>query len=622
MSNPFKFKSSSEKFSGRFKSIFKVFFIVFGILISLAILLEVLYQNKKDGDLNGKYDYVEYVKKAESIPTINSDGTMNGINLLLISSLNDSFIKDYLTTCQKNTIGAYNDNKGHVSVDGIIALNMAEQGSYDSSPIPCTYFPWDSANQKVIWNQSINGLPAEALTFEKANRQVFGGNNGSGPVTPYKKADDVAPDPANGGTASPFQIGRKWMNLMEPSKINGYNETSSRTSDITYFPDQLKYIDGIRDGVLNSYFNVDDLEPEDATALAIMFFALGEGNACRMEFSGITGTGSDSKEKRLSSWNEYKETMDRVDKKYGASLAKYSYDTLDFHRIVNIAMSMAAVDTGGWKFEDDYKIGELLSEGLVSYQILYPGASQSDFESFVNSNKRSSGGFYLNRTAPCRINREGDSYSSNSDNISFGHTFMALYMGKYYYAYLLQMGGLADVDPTNPSTYMNKLQEGEWLPSGETDWLKEVGIELNSLNSNRIKLLNEGHSVLGAPYIWAGTTWPVFDGSNWSGGLDCSGFTQQTTQRSLAISISRSTYSQIDNENLEPVEPDQARPGDLVYHFNSRNDNHHVVFFLKNNGDGTILALHSPSTGDVVKVADYPEGRGRFAYRRIKGIDD
>jgi cell wall-associated NlpC family hydrolase len=105
---------------------------------------------------------------------------------------------------------------------------------------------------------------------------------------------------------------------------------------------------------------------------------------------------------------------------------------------------------------------------------------------------------------------------------------------------------------------------------------------------------------LGTPYLWAGTS-P-------STGFDCSGFTQYV-YRHFGVSIGRSTGNQI-NSGVG-VSKGDLMPGDLVFFGSSTNPKHTGIYV------GNNKYIHSPHTGDVVKISAMT--RGDFiSGRRVK----
>ncbi|MBL4938351.1 C40 family peptidase [Clostridium sp. YIM B02515] len=92
---------------------------------------------------------------------------------------------------------------------------------------------------------------------------------------------------------------------------------------------------------------------------------------------------------------------------------------------------------------------------------------------------------------------------------------------------------------------------------------------------------------LGTPYLWGGTS---------PSGFDCSGFTQYV-YRHFGISLGRTTYDQI--KNGYSVSRDELQPGDLVFYGRGGSPTHMGIYI----GNG--MYIHSPRTGDVIKISSY-----------------
>ncbi len=145
-------------------------------------------------------------------------------------------------------------------------------------------------------------------------------------------------------------------------------------------------------------------------------------------------------------------------------------------------------------------------------------------------------------------------------------------------------------------------------------WLLDYGIDTSTLSNERLDVLNEAKKWIGSWYVWGGTTPP--QGSDWTygnggGGFDCSGYTRYVLNTSLGIKIPRTTYSQIGYSGFERIPISEAQPGDIIFNGSIS----HTGFFLKDNG-GDITILHSPNTGDKVKVSRY--SRPTYAYRYVE----
>lgn len=112
------------------------------------------------------------------------------------------------------------------------------------------------------------------------------------------------------------------------------------------------------------------------------------------------------------------------------------------------------------------------------------------------------------------------------------------------------------------------------------------------------KVVAYASSFLQTPYRFNGTT---------PDGFDASGFVQYVFKH-FGIDVGRTTYEQI--KAGTSVSKDQLKIGDLVF-FGSAESPHHVGIYVGNN-----TYIHSPQTGDVVKVS--PLDRGDFvAVRRV-----
>jgi cell wall-associated NlpC family hydrolase len=105
-------------------------------------------------------------------------------------------------------------------------------------------------------------------------------------------------------------------------------------------------------------------------------------------------------------------------------------------------------------------------------------------------------------------------------------------------------------------------------------------------------------SLIGSPYVYGGTS---------NNGFDCSGFTSHVFQE-FGVPVTRSSTTQ--SQDGEPVDRDEAQPGDLVV-FTGTNPNvrepGHVGIVISEPGD-TITFVHSSSNGGV-KISQV-EGSG------------
>ncbi|ERI95681.1 NlpC/P60 family protein [Clostridiales bacterium oral taxon 876 str. F0540] len=141
-------------------------------------------------------------------------------------------------------------------------------------------------------------------------------------------------------------------------------------------------------------------------------------------------------------------------------------------------------------------------------------------------------------------------------------------------------------------------ESGNWyqirLSDGRTGWVSKSYLKLDVIISSRQEKINKvislSKSLLGTPYVWGGS-------SLQDGGFDCSGFTQYVF-KNVGVSLNRVSYEQA-NQGIA-VARQNLEPGDLVF-YSLAGDGRisHVGIYL---GDGKMI--HSPKTGDVVKITD------------------
>lgn len=131
-----------------------------------------------------------------------------------------------------------------------------------------------------------------------------------------------------------------------------------------------------------------------------------------------------------------------------------------------------------------------------------------------------------------------------------------------------------------------------------------IGVEVsetpsssNGVNSKASKAFEFCKSKLGTPYLWGGTT---------DNGYDCSGLMMKA-YASVGISIPRTSKQQ--STYGKSVSKSNLQVGDLVF-FGS--PVHHVGMYCGNN-----QYIHSPKTGDVVKISSLSGRKDYTCARRV-----
>ncbi|EPY2277935.1 transglycosylase SLT domain-containing protein [Clostridium sporogenes] len=152
-------------------------------------------------------------------------------------------------------------------------------------------------------------------------------------------------------------------------------------------------------------------------------------------------------------------------------------------------------------------------------------------------------------------------------------------------------------------SYINKLKEKQSLIKQEIALNKQQiatnGKLANSLgavggsyasgmgNSIGEQVVRNAQQYLGRPYKWGGSS-PAEN-------FDCSGLVQYVYKQ-VGISLNRTTYDQVKQGTA--VSKNQLQVGDAVF-FGSPSAPHHVGIYM---GNGKYI--HSPKTGDVIKVSN------------------
>jgi cell wall-associated NlpC family hydrolase len=137
-------------------------------------------------------------------------------------------------------------------------------------------------------------------------------------------------------------------------------------------------------------------------------------------------------------------------------------------------------------------------------------------------------------------------------------------------------------------------QYNEWyqiqLSDGRTGWANSQYMQIPERFQKINTVLTTAKSLLGTPYVWGGASLA-------QGGFDCSGFTQYVYKQA-GITLNRVSFQQAQQGTY--IQKESLQPGDLVFFsFQMNGTVNHVGIYI---GDGKMI--HSPKTGDVVKVAD------------------
>lgn len=148
------------------------------------------------------------------------------------------------------------------------------------------------------------------------------------------------------------------------------------------------------------------------------------------------------------------------------------------------------------------------------------------------------------------------------------------------------------------------------LSDGRVGWASGQYLVVNNLGETREQRVNSvigyAKSFLGTPYVYGGD-------SPSDGGFDCSGFTQYVFGK-YGYTLNRISRDQALNGTY--VSRANIQPGDLIfYSFEGNGVISHLGIYL---GDGKMI--HSPRTGDVVKITDITTSYWRDRYVTARRI--
>ena len=175
--------------------------------------------------------------------------------------------------------------------------------------------------------------------------------------------------------------------------------------------------------------------------------------------------------------------------------------------------------------------------------------------------------------------------------------------GKYATAYITSDSHTWDLTNGN---YITKLElslnevmdEKELEDANKDSDDMESRDEYSSSEATGASVVKYAKKFLGLKYVWGGTSLTT--------GADCSGFTQAVYAH-FGVTIGRTTYDQMKNgKAISTTDKSKWKKGDLIFPHSG-----HVVMYV---GDGQVI--HSPKTGDVVKISNVYFGTP-VAVRRV-----
>jgi len=156
-----------------------------------------------------------------------------------------------------------------------------------------------------------------------------------------------------------------------------------------------------------------------------------------------------------------------------------------------------------------------------------------------------------------------------------------------------------------------KDDDGRWirvaLPDGQLAWLARGDVTFEPPHIAAADLVAFSRRFLGLPYLWGGTS---------TFGYDCSGFVQMLYRR-LGVLLPRDAQPQADWKGLAPAEPNDLRPGDLLYFGSSDRHITHTGMFL-GGGEFISATVHEHPVVRIDRLDDPFWAKLFVAARRLK----
>lgn len=647
--------------------------LVIVLLVFMIMLVDETTISSRKGETSNKvYTSLKpSPEKENGLNPNNPDGTLNGLNLMLINNIKtEGYVKEILTIYRKSTENGLDDYGFQVPMEVKLGIQADETGLYNGTLLPKSYLP--TKNGIVVWKESFDGIPAEEMTVENLNP-----NNAISLVDRYPEiygqmSYNVGLDLFQGlyQNAAGTEV-----NGFPPSKLNWLGSSTGRPARTYYQPDGMSYLNGRLNRFVNDYFNDAEIEKFKQNLAMASITVPGTHNAGEAGFmvpltygyhwnNGASFTSESGYMAIESLYNDLNTSFKKypiLAKKYyghsgraiGAFLlceSGWSFTQVGFNYITNygnISDEVATDLLGSGKTSQDLinyfasKVNGLpISDSEASS--LYHWNNSKDGWVYYNENRNPKGFMFKFDPTKTVVKVDGSviPFLSVMNNETLGQIYSALFQGPYIYAVALKYAGV-DVDPTDPNSYLNSIPNGEWKPSGDTAWMTQYHVDTSELNPKRIAVLNEAYKWLGSWYTWGGISPPVKDENgewvrdpDYGRGFDCSAYTQHCVRTALSIDISRTTYTQIVNSNLEYVgENDdgasKAKPGDLIYYYytGDYNTEHVSIYLATDPENGKDIIMHAPVPGKRLCIATwdgtYDESpTTRRVYMRVKGIDN
>ena len=617
-----------------------------------------------------------------------SDATTGtGLNLLLMDSLTEGYVKEMLTLFRASSNGELDDKGFHVPVGALCGIQSCETGWYSGTHLLKSYLPY--ANGKVVWNEAYLGAAASDMTLSKFDNTVV---NKLG-INAINNSFD------SNYTTTVFQYDG-WTGDNAVSKMNGSGNSGRSKGDHYYLPDVLTannrmYSDGLKAIHLTDFDSSSVSDGFSATTYSLIH-GRGAGGFIQTTFgNGYTYKGEWSysdyidisqltSEELLKFYSYYPELGDN----YKSNHMNNSEFFAGFKAgsEMRYVVSCIAAKTDGWylsssakdycldsastciriwnavwpddKIETSEELANKLDSSTKSLkdaikEVTGKTISDTDISSVYRTNSDYDDIMPYHWGAIFHVvNEHCDAYThkysdgsvpffvQSFDTVMCGEAIGANIVGDYVYAYMLYEGGMGNVDPTNPDTYLNGLSNGSTFVPQRSDisWMSAWGVDTTSLTKDRTNLLNTAYNMCqtDATYAQDSTTMnKEFDKKITPTVIDCSGFVSKVINNTGFTFQKRSTVTGIfyDRVNYEVIDHSEIKPGDIMAYLYP--DGGHIMFWIGESAEyysvidsnsisgkqnGPKIRRVSKTFRDVGIDKD-PKEDGKIYFLRIKALD-
>lgn len=602
-----------------------------------------------------------------------TDGT--GLSLLLIDELEEGYCKEMLTLFRDSSQGELDSLSAHLALTSFCGMQAAETGFYSGTHLLKSYLPYE--NGKVVWGTDWNGISGSNMKLDKIDSGVYS-----------KGLPNNGIDGSGGETV--FQFDPKMpSNAQTVAKMSGATNSGRAGGDNKYLPDILTavnyhFCENVK--ILKIDSKLSSLSAEQISSITSLQHNRGGAGMLNYSFGIPYNAGTSYVTANDNTSDDVLRAISGLPEMLvgfrDGTLAKAGSINPDNFLMSNRARYSAvfiASQTDGWfltpmavKFYSNTLGVEIWNDLFKMDTVATPADLEKKLQTSCSSVPAAIKSVTGKSVTPVELQKvygvsnSYDEISSMScyswnncgaifhvtdvqsevynkrysdgtvpylvscyDTICAGHNVCAIIGGGYVYAYMLHLGGLADVDPTNPSSYNESLSKEDTFvaSAAASDWMKAYNIDESALNENRVNVLNTAYNLLqtGARYVCNGCGHShAFDEGILPTIIECSGFVGKVFANSGFPAQNAATPNILNQSDIyKSIDRADMKPGDILCYDLSGGSNGHVMIYLSGNTNtdtATIYTIESTSSGGGI-VCYSSDGTGiQIRQKVLSGI--